>query len=57
MATADEYAAWIVKNSSKRGTPEFDTVAQAYQQAKGEENNTQFAQANQTQPTQPGLMD
>ena len=57
MATADEYAAWIVKNSSKRGTPEFDTVAQAYQQAKGEENNTQFAQVNQPQPTQPGLMD
>lgn len=36
MATADEYAAWIVKNSSKKGTPEFDIVAKAYQQAKGE---------------------
>ncbi len=36
MATADEYAAWIVKNASKRGTPEFDIVAKAYQQAKGE---------------------
>lgn len=30
MATADEYAAWIVKNADKKGTPEFDTVAQAY---------------------------
>lgn len=35
MATADEYAAWIVKNANKRGTPEFDIVAKAYQQAKG----------------------
>lgn len=34
MATADEYAAWIVQNANKRGTPEFDTVAQAYQLAK-----------------------
>jgi len=30
MATADEYAAWIVKNADKRGTPEFNTVAAAY---------------------------
>lgn len=37
MATADQYAEWIVKNSDKRGTPEFETVAQAYQQAKAEE--------------------
>jgi len=37
MATADEYAAWIVQNSAKRGTPEFNTVAQAYQLAKSEE--------------------
>lgn len=36
MATADEYAAWIVKNADKRGTPEFDIVAQAYQMAKAE---------------------
>lgn len=34
MATADEYAAWIVKNADKKGTPEFDTVAQAYKLAK-----------------------
>ena len=33
MATADEYAAWIVKNSDKKGTPEFDTVAAAYKDA------------------------
>lgn len=34
MATADDYAAWIVKNADKKGTPEFETVAQAYQLAK-----------------------
>lgn len=36
MATADEYAAWIVKNADKKGTPDFETVAQAYRAAKGE---------------------
>lgn len=33
MATADEYATWIVKNADKKGTPEFDTVAAAYKDA------------------------
>lgn len=30
MATAEEYARWIVENQDKRGTPDFDTVAAAY---------------------------
>lgn len=34
MATADEYAKWIVDNSNKKGTADFDTVAKAYQEAK-----------------------
>ena len=34
MATADEYAHWIVSNADKKGTPEFDTVAAAYKDAK-----------------------
>jgi hypothetical protein len=34
MATADEYAAWIVKNADKKGTPDFDVVAKAYQSAR-----------------------
>jgi hypothetical protein len=55
MATADEYAAWIVKNSAKRGTPEFDTVAQAYQLAKGEENTATFQQQNAPAPQEPGI--
>lgn len=37
MATADQYAQWIVDNKDKKGTPEFDTVAKAYQLAKQEE--------------------
>lgn len=37
MATADEYAAWIVKNADKRGTPDFQTVVQAYELAKAQE--------------------
>lgn len=35
MATADQYADWIVKNQDKKGSPEFDTVAAAYKEAKG----------------------
>ena len=34
MATADEYAHWIVSNADKKGTAEFDTVAAAYKDAK-----------------------
>lgn len=34
MATADEYAAWIVANKDKKGSPDFDVVAKAYQAAK-----------------------
>ena len=35
MATAEQYAEWIVANKDRRGTPEFETVAQAYKLAKG----------------------
>lgn len=35
MATAEDYAKWIIANKSKKGTPEFDTVEKAYQAAKG----------------------
>lgn len=39
MASADEYANWIVNNADKKGTPEFDTVAKAYELAKAESPN------------------
>jgi hypothetical protein len=55
MATADEYAAWIVKNSAKRGTPEFDTVAQAYQLAKAEETTAVTQQQIAPPPAQPSI--
>lgn len=55
MATADEYAAWIVKNSAKRGTPEFDTVAQAYQLAKAEETTAVTQQQIAQPPAQPSI--
>lgn len=32
--SAEKYAQWIVDNQDKQGTPEFETVAQAYQAAK-----------------------
>lgn len=38
MATADQYAEWIVKNQSKKGTPEFETVAEAYKLARSEDS-------------------
>jgi hypothetical protein len=37
MATAEEYASWIVKNQAKKGTPEFNIVAKAYEEAKQDE--------------------
>jgi hypothetical protein len=55
MATADEYAAWIVQNSAKRGTPEFDTVAQAYQLAKSEETTAVTQQQIAPPPQQPSI--
>ena len=35
MATSDEYASWIVANADKKGTPDFDIVAKAYADSKG----------------------
>ena len=38
MAKAEDYANWIVANADKQGTPDFDTVAKAYQEAKAAES-------------------
>lgn len=54
MATADDYAQWIVNNSDKKGTPEFQTVAQAYQEAKAEEAQ-QAAPVSASSPETPEL--
>ena len=55
MATAQEYAAWIVKNADKRGTPEFETVAQAYQFAKAQETTAATQAQIAPPPTTPTL--
>jgi hypothetical protein len=34
MASAEDYAKWIVANAAKKGTPEFETVAKAYRAAR-----------------------
>lgn len=44
MATADEYATWIVNNQDKKGTKEFDIVAQAYQNAKSAQSKFRAAE-------------
>jgi len=58
MATADQYAQWIVDNQNLKGTEKFNIVAQAYQEAKsaepkasvevtspeGQQLNTQFGE-------------
>jgi len=36
MATAEEYAAWIVKNADKKNTPDFEKVAAAYKQVRAQ---------------------
>ena len=43
MATAKELAAWIVQNQDKQGTPEFQTVAQAYQAVRQREQGAPAA--------------
>jgi hypothetical protein len=55
MATAQEYAAWIVQNADKRGTREFDTVAQAYQLAKSQETTAVTQQQIAPAPQQPSM--
>lgn len=37
MSRAQQYAEWIVNNADKKGTPEFETVANAYQLARQEQ--------------------
>lgn len=51
MATADEYAAWIVKNQDKKGTPDFETVAKAYEEAKAQEASSGIPQGRRAPPS------
>jgi hypothetical protein len=56
MATAAEYATWIVQNKDKQGTPEFETVAQAYQIAKSSQNVATTEQRITPKETESGFM-
>jgi len=43
-SSASDYAQWIISNQDKQGTPEFETIANAYQAAKQqEESKFQFS--------------
>lgn len=57
MATAQEYAAWIVQNADKRGTPDFDTVARAYEAAKSLETTAVTQQQVAPARQAPTVMD
>lgn len=50
MATAAEYAAWIIANKAKKGTPQFDTVVQAYEIAKQNETAGDIPQEPKAEP-------
>ena len=47
----EAYADWLVANQNKRGTPEFDTVANAYKQLR------QQPQPKPVQAPEPGVME
>lgn len=47
MASREQYAEWIVANADKRGTPEFDTVAKAYQAASAASAGEKKAESKQ----------
>ena len=53
MSTAEQYAQWIVNNADKKGTPEFDTVAQAYQASKEQGNVKSFEQGQYKSALEP----
>ncbi len=44
MAAPEQYAAWIVANRDKQGTPEFAKVAEAYRLSKGQNTARQDAE-------------
>jgi hypothetical protein len=54
MATAEEYAAWIVKNADKKGTPDFEKVAAAYKQVRAQELEGSSPEITYTYPRDGG---
>lgn len=57
MATAAEYAQWITENADKKGTPEFNTVANAYQAAKIKEGQVSKPSGSLVDTIKSGISD
>jgi hypothetical protein len=57
MADPRKYAEWLVANEDKRGTPEFDTVAQAYRQARSQVTKVNTKSPADYPPTEGFLSD
>ena len=53
MATSEELAKWIVENQDKTGTPDFETIAEAYKQSRQNNSSPPSAPA----PTAPRFME
>jgi|694.fasta_scaffold02053_29 hypothetical protein len=53
MASAQDYATWIVRNKDKKGTAEFDKVAQAYSLARQQETPAPAAIAEPAAAPEP----
>ena len=57
MATAAEYAQWITENADKKGSPEFNTVANAYQAAKIKEQQGSKPSGSLVENIKSGISD
>jgi hypothetical protein len=55
MASAAEYAQWITENADKKGTSEFNTVANAYQAAKIKEQQGSKSSGSLMDTIQSGI--
>jgi predicted RNA-binding protein YlxR (DUF448 family) len=52
MATAEQYAQWIVENKDKKGSPDFDKVVSAYKLAKQQQQTPQEQPSRMASPQQ-----
>jgi hypothetical protein len=56
MATSQEYAAWLRANQNKQGTPDYQTVLRAFQEARLEELQAQAAPPSAQPQPESGFM-
>jgi hypothetical protein len=55
-STTDDYARWIIANENKKGTPDFDKVAKAYEEAKLAESSAAHTTAYES-PERPAFLE